>query len=551
MPLLFLLLLLNTRFGGFNGIEYETMCTSNVCFTLHLDKVSFDKAGQSCFHNGGYLMTVRNEEEDHHIHSLISLIQKEKQFKFWIGLKLHKGDCVLADKPLRGFKWTSGEEDSRFSNWDKEPVDTCTERCVHVSYNPKNRNILKWTAGACKTPSFYMCKFYFQGMCGSLLLSGSGDISYTAPFSEEPLQNEIKSLPIGTYAKITCADRESHFSVCMLSDDKYQWNVGGPFCKADPGKCASDNGGCEHLCQEDSDQVRCLCKQGYTIEENGFSCKLQDVCNVEFCEHDCILGESGFSCDCPVGFKLEANQRNCSDIDECQLPHVCANRLCVNTHGSYTCACREGFQMFRGDCLDSDECVNSRCEHGCLNTMGSFSCYCEDGFTLSEDGYSCADVNECATERCQFRCVNTEGSFSCVCPAGFHSDAIGMDCVPDITDAPLNDATQVNIAETEPTVTQERRRVSTPLPRLETVTPINASSASSAKVVNSRVLICVLGSVIPLLMLVAATLGIAVVRCHRARKEAKKTTTDTYCWVASGLDPRLEKFYESILTDDL
>ncbi|XP_054652213.1 complement component C1q receptor-like [Dunckerocampus dactyliophorus] len=559
MPLIFLLLLLITQFGEFNGIEYETTCTSNACFTLHMEKVSFDKASQSCFHNGGYLMTVRDKEEDDNLHSLLSLIQKDQRLKFWIGLKLHKGDCVLADKPLRGFKWLSGEGDSHFSNWDKEPVDTCTERCVQVSYNPTGENQLKWTAGACKTPTFYVCKFYFQGMCDALLLLGSGHISYTAPFSEAPLQTKIKSLPLGTYAKVTCGDQESHFSVCMLSNDKYQWTVQGPFCKTDHGKCAYNNGGCQHLCQQDSDQVRCLCNQGYTIEEDGLSCKLQDKCTVDACEYECIVGESGLFCKCPTGFKLEANQRNCSDIDECQRSNACRGHLCINTQGSYMCACQDGFQMFQGNCLDLDECVHSKCEHSCLNTIGSFSCYCKDGFTLSEDGYSCMDINECTTQRCQFKCVNTKGSFRCICPEGFNVDATGMDCLSDMTDAPLNDfvgqATQVNITETVPTMTKEPQKGSTPtdvpLPRMVTVMPNNASQASSAKAVSSRVLICVLGSVIPLLLLVTVTLTIAIVRCNRARKEAKKTTTDSYCWVSSGLDPRLEKLYESILTDDL
>ncbi|XP_061889757.1 complement component C1q receptor-like [Entelurus aequoreus] len=554
----FLALLLITRFGGFLGIGYETMCTSNACFTLHTQKVSFDKADRSCFDNGGYLMTVKDKEEDHHLHSLLSLVQQDKHFKFWIGLKLHKGDCVLADKPLRGFKWISGGGDPHFSNWEKEPVDTCTERCVRITYNPTGENTLKWTAGPCKTPAFYVCKFYFKGMCDALLLSGSGRISYTAPFSEEPLQAEITSLPLGTYAKVTCGAQESHFSVCMRSNDEYQWTVQGPFCETEKGKCAVNNGGCEHLCLQDSDQVRCLCNQGFTIEEDGRSCKPQGVCAADACEYECSAGESGPVCKCPDGFKLEANLRNCSDTDECQQPHACPDHWCVNTHGSYVCACKDGFQMLHGKCLDLDECAHSECEHGCLNTLGSFFCYCQDGFTLSADGYSCTDVDECTAERCHFECVNTEGSFRCVCPGGLRADTTGTDCVPDVTDAPLHElkgqATHATVTETVSTMAVEIQR-STPadvaLPHVPTVTPSNASLAASAKAASSRVLICVLGSVLPLLLLVLATMTVAIVRCSRARKEAKKTATDGYCWVSSGLDPRLEKLYESILTDDL
>ncbi|XP_057714569.1 complement component C1q receptor [Corythoichthys intestinalis] len=559
MQLIPFLLLLLTSFGGFNGIEYETMCTSNACFTVHMEKVSFFKANQSCFDDGGYLMTVRDKEEEAILHSLLSLIRKDKSQQFWIGLKLYRGDCVLADKPLRGFKWVSGEEDSHYSNWNKEPVDTCTERCVRVSYNSLDDDQPKWSAGACKGPSFSVCKFYFKGMCNALHLSGSGHISYTAPFSAEPLQSKMKSLPLGTYAKVTCSDRQSHFSMCVKSDEKYQWTVPGPFCRTEHRECAHINGGCEHICHQYSDEVKCLCHQGYTLEDNGLSCQAEDLCDMDTCEYECIVGESGHICKCPTGFELEGNQRNCSDIDECQQSHLCGKHTCVNTPGSYMCLCQNGYELVNGNCRDLDECTHSKCSHGCINTVGSFSCYCKDGFTLSDDGFSCVDINECETERCHLKCVNTEGSFICRCPGGFHVHASGKNCTPDVTYETLNDLVgpenEANIFEIVSMTTMTSQRVTThtdtPLPRTAPTSPSNASLFASTKVVNSRVLICVLGSVIPLLLLVTVTLTIAVVRCHRSKKEAKKSATDSYCWVSSGFDPRLEKLYESILTDDL
>ncbi|XP_061700592.1 complement component C1q receptor-like [Syngnathoides biaculeatus] len=555
MPLIFQLLLLITGFGGFNGVRDETMCTLNACYTVYMEKVSFDKANQRCFHNGGYLMTLRNKEEEEILHSLLLLIQKNNSQQFWIGLKLHRGDCVLADKPLRGFKWVSGEADSQYSNWNKDPVDTCTERCVRVSYNSPDEDQLTWTAGACKGPLFSVCKFYFKGMCSALHLLGSGYISYMAPFSEDPLESEMKSLPLGTYAKVSCTDQQEHFSVCIQKNEIYQWTVPGPFCQPENVKCAQNNGGCEHICQQDSDQVKCICNQGYDLEDNGLSCKIQDVCTSDTCEYECIVGELEHICICPIGFELDANLHNCSDIDECQESDACSTHFCINTAGSYMCACREGFRMNQGNCHDLDECVHSKCSQSCLNTIGSFSCCCEKGFTLSEDGYSCEDINECATVRCPLKCINTEGSFICGCPEGFHVHSTGTKCTPDVTDArgyeSVGQETPGNITETVPMTTGEPQTISTPKDMPVPLTPSNTSLYASAKVVNSRVLICVLGSVIPLLLLVTVTLTIAVVRCRRLRKEAKKSATDSYCWVSSGFNPRLEKLYESILTDDL
>ncbi|XP_045919122.1 complement component C1q receptor [Micropterus dolomieu] len=530
MLLIFLLQLINS-FEGLSRAKHETLCTSNACFTLHMNRVSFGDARQSCVDNGGYLMTVRDREEEDVLRSLLSHIERQhhdRALKFWIGLKLHSGDCVLHDKNLKGFKWVSGEEDSHYSNWGKEPDATCTaERCVH--YTLSGQNQLNWIDGPCKRQFFYACKFYFKGMCKPLALLGPGQITYIAPFSDEPQRSEMQSFPLGTYAEIECSDKAPKYSVCNRIGDIYRWSVPGPFCNTGKQNCTINNG------------------------------------SGDTCEHQCVMGESGYSCTCPDGFKLDANQRSCSDTDECQS-QVCGHHFCYNTPGSYTCECIDGYEMVDGKCSDMDECVQSRCEHSCLNSIGSFSCYCNKGFNLSEDGHSCVDINECVSNHCQFNCVNTLGSFLCTCPQGFHMETNGSSCAPDMketavsSDGPAEEETQENLTESLTRTTVELQHQSphteAPLPQLVNVTHGNPQSNTSlvtsfVSTVNSRVIICVLGSVIPLLLLVAVTLAIAIFRCSRSKKEAKKnTSTDRYCWVSSGLDPRLEKLYESILTDE-
>lgn len=540
---LFLLQLI-VSFEGFFGAEHETLCTSNACFTLHMDKVRFNEASEYCSDNGGYLMTVRNQEEEGVLRSLLSQIQTHPLDEaLWIGLKLHSGNCVLADQSLRGFKWESGDQDSNYSNWEKEPLSTCTERCAMIHFTKSGQSQLKWTDKHCKQTAFYACAFYFKGMCRPLALVGPGKITYTAPFSEEPLRSDMQLFPLATYAVISCDDKPPHDqpSVCLAMDNTYRWHRPGPFCKTGKRYCETNNGGCEHLCRQDAKEVRCFCREGYDLDEDGLACRVKAVCGVETCEHQCVITESGYSCRCPEGFELEVNQRNCSDVDECKS-RACGDRLCLNTHGSYTCECRGGYRMVAGECVDIDECTHTGCEHSCSNSVGSFSCNCNEGFSLSADGHSCS------------------------CPRGSHVDADGSTCAPDVTetstapaDGPPDEEENFTESLTGTTVELQHQSPHTDATFLDLGNDTHgdpgsntSSVAGFANSVNFRVIVCVLGSVIPLLLLVAVTLTVVLFRCRRSKKEAKKSSTaDGYCWVPSGLDQRLEKLYDSILTDDL
>ncbi|XDV16900.1 hypothetical protein PO909_016412, partial [Leuciscus waleckii] len=74
-----------------------------------------------------------------------------------------------------------------------------------------------------------------------------------------------------------------------------------------------------------------------------------------------LLGLFLPSCSgCLIGFKLV--QMKCVDEDECATsPSVCGDHSeCVNTHGSYSCACVQGFIMRvpTGQCTDINKCAN-------------------------------------------------------------------------------------------------------------------------------------------------------------------------------------------------
>ncbi|CAL9686268.1 unnamed protein product [Knipowitschia caucasica] len=553
----------------FCNAEQHTSCTSNACFTLHLDAVSFENARVNCKDNGGRLMTIRTSEEEDKLRTLLSQASlQEETLKIRIGLKLYRNNCVISHATLKGFKWASGEEDSEYSNWGREPHSTCHERCVSVNYNPMGSNHLKWQDVSCIKDFPYVCKFPFQGMCKALVSLGHGQITYTVPFSREAQHYQMTLLPVGTYADIQCNNQPPLFTRCTKKQENtYDWTVPGPFCHADR-SCAVKNGGCEHICSQQGKEVICSCNDGYELSENGLSCGLKNMCFEDTCQHQCVMGETGFTCLCPRGMELDSDLRTCSDVDECAFDGACGEHLCANTEGSYSCSCREGFEMIDGECSDTDECLSATCEHACHNSLGSFSCQCHDGFELSENGHSCDDINECLRHSCQFECVNTRGSFLCACPNGYQVDRKG-ECFPidvssgSLSESPSESSTMLDLQENfteslSSTVELQHESPNTDAPpdfndTNQILDKVDTSlTTSSNKPSHNRVIICVLGSVIPLVVLIAITAGILIVKCSQVKKEVKKNpTTDGYCWVSSGVDPRLEKLYESIPTDDV
>lgn len=70
-----------------------------------------------------------------------------------------------------------------------------------------------------------------------------------------------------------------------------------------------------------------------------------------------------------------------TDIDECQYSSICLQK-CINTEGSYKCACKPGFKLENEkDCVDINECIDTKC-HDCENSPGSFKCFCNEGFII-------------------------------------------------------------------------------------------------------------------------------------------------------------------------
>ena len=73
------------------------------------------------------------------------------------------------------------------------------------------------------------------------------------------------------------------------------------------------------------------------------------------------------------------------DTDECtERDQKCfSNEKCVNSEGTYSCVCKQGYTKIGDLCEDIDECKNE--EHSCWlnsycqNNDGSYECLCGTG----------------------------------------------------------------------------------------------------------------------------------------------------------------------------
>ena len=112
---------------------------------------------------------------------------------------------------------------------------------------------------------------------------------------------------------------------------------------------------------------------------------------------------------------IDHEKHICVDEDEClKGMDVCRRdpsiASCINTVGSYLCACAEGYvgsglaSLGSAACLDQDECQMPKLgsvtghlhlchpESRCENTPGSYTCTCNTGYR--GEG-RCYDFNEC------------------------------------------------------------------------------------------------------------------------------------------------------------
>ncbi|CBY38984.1 unnamed protein product, partial [Oikopleura dioica] len=147
----------------------------------------------------------------------------------------------------------------------------------------------------------------------------------------------------------------------------------------------------------------CLCSDSLGWKKKNNYCTRNQACSR--CSKNAVCLESGAICKCLPGFA--GNGENCRNVDECEKKsHFCESPAqCVDTEGSYFCTCPRGFRLHNERdeiCVDIDECLEDLAECSepeiwklagrnirdelnlytskCVNTFGSYECACNANF---------------------------------------------------------------------------------------------------------------------------------------------------------------------------
>uniref|UniRef100_A0A672PIR8 Low-density lipoprotein receptor-related protein 4-like n=1 Tax=Sinocyclocheilus grahami TaxID=75366 RepID=A0A672PIR8_SINGR len=85
--------------------------------------------------------------------------------------------------------------------------------------------------------------------------------------------------------------------------------------KSSEENCDVNNGGCSQKCQMSRGLVQCTCHTGYTLTQDGKTCRDVDECADEgYCSQGCTNIEGGFHCWCVQGYELRPDKRSCKAL---------------------------------------------------------------------------------------------------------------------------------------------------------------------------------------------------------------------------------------------
>ncbi|KAH0517103.1 EGF-like and EMI domain-containing protein 1 [Microtus ochrogaster] len=167
-----------------------------------------------------------------------------------------------------------------------------------------------------------------------------------------------------------------------------------------------------------------------------------DECSEELapCAHRCVNSEGSFTCACHPGFELGADGKHCYRIEleivnSCEKNNGGCSHHCEPAIGGPRCSCNHGHRLDADEktCIDFDECESGDacCAQLCINYSGGYECGCQEGFRISSDGCGCDDVDECldVSVDCDQLCINSVGTYDCACEEGYRIGSDGRTCL--------------------------------------------------------------------------------------------------------------------------
>ncbi|XP_057410392.1 fibulin-2 isoform X5 [Balaenoptera acutorostrata] len=162
----------------------------------------------------------------------------------------------------------------------------------------------------------------------------------------------------------------------------------------------------------------------------------QDECLLlpgELCQHLCINTVGSYHCACFPGFSLQDDGRTCRPDGDRPKPEA-AEESALRPESSQVAPNTIALPVPQPNtCKD-----NGPCKQVCSVVGDTAMCSCFPGYAIMADGVSCEDINECTSlsEPCRpgFSCINTVGSYTCqrnpvICGRGYHASQDGTKCV--------------------------------------------------------------------------------------------------------------------------
>uniref|UniRef100_A0A6Q2ZDR1 Latent transforming growth factor beta binding protein 4 n=1 Tax=Esox lucius TaxID=8010 RepID=A0A6Q2ZDR1_ESOLU len=135
----------------------------------------------------------------------------------------------------------------------------------------------------------------------------------------------------------------------------------------------------------------------------------------------CPANTGGVNGSCPAGFN-RINGTQCVDVNECLQPGFCENGNCVNTRGSYSCVCRQGYILDASHGICVSHKVISEDKGQCYRILtsgsGPGSCSVPILRNITKQICCCSRVGKAWGKTCE-RCPYFGSvAFKEICPAG-------------------------------------------------------------------------------------------------------------------------------------